>query len=127
MNRHLSRDRARSMRNNPTDAEYRLWYHLRFRQLDNVKFRRQSPIGVYIVDFVSFERKIVIELDGGQHTEQKSYDDQRTQWLRSQGFRVFRFWNHEVLEDTDSVLEVIWRALKDPDFEHIEPNGDELE
>jgi very-short-patch-repair endonuclease len=97
-----------------TDAERRLWEKLRHRQVAGVKFRRQAPIGSYIVDFASFERRMVIELDGGQHTEQVEYDEQRTRWLSSQGFRVLRFWNHEVFEDLDAVLEAIWTALEEP-------------
>ena len=89
-----------------------LWYFLRRRQLDDVKFRRQAPIGPYSVDFVTFAHKLVIELDGGQHQEQQRYDKHRTEWLNSQGFRVLRYWNHEVLEDTEIVLEVIWDALQ---------------
>ena len=112
MDRPQKRERARRLRNNPTDAEYRLWYFLRAQQLDGVKFRRQAPIGDYIVDFVTFERKLIVELDGGQHTQQKQYDDERTEWLNSQEFRVLRFWNHEVLEDTEAVVEVIWRAIR---------------
>jgi very-short-patch-repair endonuclease len=95
-----------------TDAERHLWSHLRRRQLVEAKFRRQASIGRYIVDFVCFEEKLIIELDGGQHTEQVEYDEQRTSWLNSQGFRVLRFWNHEVFEDLDSVLEVILNALE---------------
>jgi very-short-patch-repair endonuclease len=94
-----------------TDAERHLWRHLCRRQVADAKFRRQACIGRYIVDFVYFEKKLVIELDGGQHTEQVEYDEQRTSWLNSQGFRVLRFWNHEVFEDVDSVLEVIWDTL----------------
>ena len=89
--------RARLFRNAPTDAEYLWWYFLRGGQLDDVKFRRQAPIGPYIVDFVTFAHKLVIELDGGQHQEQQRYDKHRTEWLNWQGFRVLRYWNHEVL------------------------------
>jgi adenine-specific DNA-methyltransferase len=95
-----------------TDAETRLWSKLRYRQLDNCKFRRQATIGKYIVDFVTFERKIIIELDGGQHAEQVERDSERTNWLQSQGFAVLRFWNHEVLEDMEAVIEVIWNAVR---------------
>jgi very-short-patch-repair endonuclease len=105
--------RARQLRNNLTDAERRLWSALRGRQLADVKFRRQAPIGPYIVDFVSFQCKLIIELDGGQHTEQVQYDGQRTEWLHSQGFQVLRFWNHQVFEDLDAILELIWRKVKD--------------
>lgn len=105
---------ARQLRQNLTDAEHHLWRHLRHRQFDGCKFRRQAPIEKYIVDFVCFERKLIIELDGGQHTLQTSKDDERTRWPSSRGFRVLRFWNHEVFEDLDSVFEAIWNALKAP-------------
>ena len=89
--------RARILRNNPTDAERILWRHLRFRQLVGYKFRRQRPIGRFIVDFVCLEKNLVIEIDGGQHSEQKSYDSKRDAWIRTKGFRVLRFWDHEVI------------------------------
>jgi very-short-patch-repair endonuclease len=105
--------RARYLRKNATDAELRLWYFLRGRQLKGVKFRRQSVIGPYIADFVSFDPKIVVELDGGQHARQKARDSKRTRWLNSQGFRVLRFWNHDVLEESEAVVEAIWYALNE--------------
>ncbi len=101
------------MRNEPTEAEYKLWGFLRARQLNGVKFRRQAPIGRYIIDFVSYEAKLIIELDGGQHAAQQAYDDRRTRWLESQGFRVMRFWNDDVVVDTEVVVEAIWNALMD--------------
>ena len=113
MDRKTARNRARKLRNEPTDDEYRLWYFLSSRQVSGVKFRRQAPIGDYIVDFVSFERKLIIELDGGQHAKHRAYDDKRTKWLEGQGFRVLRFWNYEVSENVDAVLEDIWHALDD--------------
>ena len=94
-----------------TDAEKALWQHLRFRQLDSYKFRRQCPIGSYIVDFVCFERKLIIELDGSQHAEKISYDSKRTQWLESEGFQVLRFWNNQVLNEIESVLSKILNQL----------------
>jgi very-short-patch-repair endonuclease len=78
------------------------------------KFRRQAPIGPYIGDFVSFERKVVIEIDGGQHREQGVADEKRPAWLTSQGFRVLRFWNHEALANTDAVLAAIEQAFHTP-------------
>ena len=110
----MNREFARQLRQNMTDTERHLWRHLRHRQFDGCKFRRQAPIEKYIVDFVCFERKLIIELDGGQHTLQTPKDDERTRWLNSRGFRVLRFWNHEVFEDLDSVFEAIWNALKAP-------------
>jgi len=98
---------SRELRNNSTDAERLLWRNLRNSQLEGVKFRRQQAIEAYIVDFVSFDRKIVIELDGGQHAENEKYDSQRDACLRANGFAVLRFWNNEVFENLEGVLEVI--------------------
>ncbi len=100
------------MRNNPTEAEYKLWGALRSRQLGGVKFRRQVPIGNYIVDFVTFERKVIIELDGEQHAEQQAYDERRSRWLESEGFRVIRFWNGEVLNEFEAVVDRIVQELE---------------
>ena len=94
-----------------SDAEERLWSRLRRRPMQGCKFRRQAPIGDYVVDFVSFERKLVVELDGGGHTLRRQRDTERTKWLESQGFVVLRFWNFEVFDDFDCVLEGIWNAL----------------
>ncbi len=94
-----------------TDAERRLWYYLRHRQIGGSRFRRQAPIGPYIADFVCFEKQLIIELDGGQHAVRKEGDIRRTEWLSSQGFRVIRFWNHQVFEDWDAILEAIAIAL----------------
>ena len=103
---------ARQLRRRSTDAERKLWSILRNRQLARYKFRRQVPIGNYIVDFVCFEKKIVVELDGGQHQAKIEYDNDRTRWLQSAGFRVIRFWNNEVLRETDGVLQAILIMLK---------------
>ena len=98
---------ARALRKNQTDAEKLLWYRLRNRQLAGCKFRRQQIIGPYITDFLCLEPKLIIELDGGQHSEQKEQDEQRTRFLESMGYQVLRFWNNEVLGNPDSVLEAI--------------------
>jgi very-short-patch-repair endonuclease len=103
------RARAREFRNNPTDAERSLWSHLRFWQLDGYKFRRQQPLGPYIVDFVCLEKRSVVEVDGGQHSQ--AVDAERDNWLRDQGFVLLRFWNNEVLKNIDGVREVILRNL----------------
>lgn len=103
--------RARQLRSNPTDAERQLWMRLRYRQMEGAKFRRQAPIGPYIGDFVCFEKKLVVEVDGGQHGDRHVADAARTLWLARQGFRVVRFWNHEVLTQTDAVLIAIREAL----------------
>ena len=89
--------RARELRRNLTDAERALWQVLRNRQVSGYRFRRQAPIGPYVVDFVCFEIRLVIEVDGGQHIERADYDEGRTAWLEGAGFRVIRFWNNEVL------------------------------
>jgi very-short-patch-repair endonuclease len=100
---------AKELRNNSTDAERLLWRYLRNSQLEGVKFRRQQPIETYIVDFVSFDKRIVIELDGGQHAENTEYDEYRDACLRRNGFIVLRFWNNEIFENIEGVLEVIKR------------------
>jgi very-short-patch-repair endonuclease len=105
--------RQRDLRRNATDAERELWRHLRCRQIDGAKFRRQHPFGHYILDFACLERRIAIELDGGQHAEQTSYDARRTRFLGDAGFVVLRFWNNEVFENSEGVLEVIWTATRD--------------
>ena len=96
-----------------TDAERRLWVRLRRRQIYGKRFRRQHPIGPFIADFACPEDGLVIELDGGQHVERKEQDAARTQWLAARGYRVFRFWNNDVLTQTDAVVEVIAAAMSD--------------
>lgn len=108
------RDRARHLRRNQTEAESRLWAKLRARQLCGVKFRRQQPIGSFIVDFCCVERGLVIELDGGQHAEAREADQRRSEFLAGQGYRVLRFWDNEVMADIDAVLERIVEAISDP-------------
>ena len=105
--------KARDRRQHSTDAELALWMRLRNRQLAGCKFRRQVPIGKDSVHFVCFERKVVIEVDGGHHQEQISSDTVRTTWLESQGFQVLRFWKHEVLADTEAVQEALLVALQE--------------
>ncbi len=105
---------ARELRKNMTDAEKTLWRYLRFKQMSGYKFRRQCAIGKFVVDFVCFEKKLIIELDGGQHVEQEPHDAARTKWLENQGFHVLRFWNHEVLTETEAVLEKITPHLNPP-------------
>jgi len=104
-------NKARTLRKNLTDAERILWKHLRLRQFEGHKFRRQQPIGKYIVDFVCFEKKVIIEVDGGQHSEQVGYDSERDEQLGRQGFRVLRFWNNQVTQEIDAVKETIMKAL----------------
>jgi very-short-patch-repair endonuclease len=109
----LARDRARVLRAAQTEAERRLWQRLRNRQLNGAKFRRQSLIGPYIGDFFCLEAPMVAELDGSQHGEERERqaDERRTEYLKSQGYRVLRFWNEEVLNNIDGVLETIVRHL----------------
>lgn len=104
---------ARRLRRRLTDAERALWRNLRDRQLDGHKFRRQHPLGRFVVDFVCLEERLVVELDGGQHALRKNADTARTAWLNREGYRVLRFWNNEVLRNTDGVLAEILRTLQD--------------
>jgi len=107
----MNKTKARELRKNPTEAERKLWKYLRLRQLRSYKFRRQQPLGPYIVDFVCLEKKLIVELAGGQHSMQINYDARRTEWLEVHGFRVLRFWNNEVLEEIKVVEEVIAKEL----------------
>ncbi|MCW5690063.1 MAG: endonuclease domain-containing protein [Pseudolabrys sp.] len=102
----VNRGHARRLRRDMTDAEARLWISLRAHRLDGLSFRRQTPIGRYIVDFVCHDCHLVIELDGGQHDGSRT-DIERDAWLASKGYRVMRFWNSDVLENCDAVLETI--------------------
>ena len=102
---------AKVLRANQTDAELRLWYHLRAHRFLNLKFKRQKPIGHYIVDFVCIEMRLVIEVDGGQHADSAA-DVRRDAWLRERGFTVLRFWNNEVMQELDGVLEKIRLAVE---------------
>ena len=106
------RQNARNLRNAGTDAERRLWQHLRLRQLGGCKFRRQVPIAGYIADFLCFEMKLVVELDGGQHLEQAIRDADRTRVLETEGYRALRYWNDDVLVRMTEVLEDILRVLE---------------
>ena len=114
-------DRARRLRQNQTDVEKKLWSLLRNRQLLGCKFRRQHPIGRYVVDFCCLEKKVVIELDGGQHAQQRTHDSERTLDIENQGFRVFRFWNNQIIENPRGVFERIASVLNSP---HLNPLPD---
>jgi len=105
------KDRVKILRSNATDAESRLWYRLRNRRLNSHKFRRQVAIGRYFVDFLCPAKRLIIEVDGGQHAEAAPYDQHRTEFLKRQGYRVVRYWNHDVLSRTEEVLEDILRQL----------------
>jgi len=103
----MANERARHLRRHQTDAEQKLWAHLRRNAL-GVSFRRQHPIGKYIVDFICLDRKLIIEADGGQHDEERAaHDAARTAWLEAQGYRVLRFWNNDILTNIEGVVEVI--------------------
>lgn len=113
--------KARTLRRKFTDAEQKLWNHLRGRQISCEKFRRQQPLGRYVVDFVCLEKKLIVEVDGGHHAA-SAYDEERTSWLESEGFRVVRFWNNEVLGDIASVLDAIYRELERDGINHPHPD-----
>ena len=108
------RDRARRLRREQTDAERTLWRRLRARELAGVKFRRQYVIDSFIVDFCCPEHKLVVEVDGGQHAMSAKADERRTAFLAQRGYRVLRFWDHDVLTNGDAVLQQIMAALIDP-------------
>jgi primosomal protein N' (replication factor Y) len=102
---------ARDLRRHMTDAERLLWYFLRAKRFAGCKFRRQHPIGPFIADFACVEHRLVIEADGGQHSERAS-DERRTRWLENAGWRVMRFWNDDIMRRTEDVLEEIRKAIE---------------
>lgn len=102
---------AREMRAGMTDAEALMWKLLRNRRMADAKFRRQHPVGRFILDFFCVEKMLAVELDGGQHGDAVGYDHARDAWLRQRGVRVLRFWNNQVLTETEAVMEVIHAAL----------------
>ena len=104
--------RPRQLRQTQTKAEQKLWQKLRNRQLDNAKFRRQHPIKPYVVDFFCQEAKLIVEIDGGHHAEQINQDQERTKFLESKGYKILRFWNNEVLNNIEGVLQTISENLK---------------
>ena len=111
------KERARRFRREQTEAEKKLWARLRSRQLVGLKFRRQFVIGPFITDLCCFEKRLVVELDGGQHADQFDADRRRSDFLLSRSYRVLRFWDNEVMENIDAVLERIAEALADPTAE----------
>ena len=102
--------RARRLRSVPTDAEAKLWYHLRARRLNGHKFVRQEPIGPYTVDFICRDHRLIVEVDGGQHAD-NARDAVRDKWLTDRHYRILRFWNNDVLGNMTGVLETIATAL----------------
>ena len=127
----VSTDLARRLRHEQTDAERQLWKQIRDRQLLGTKFRRQQLIGKFIVDFFCPEFKLILELDGGHHTAQKEADQDRIVFLSSRGYRVLRFWNNEVLQDMEGVLERIAQAIQEVSSStphpHPLPQGERVE
>lgn len=115
---------ARLLRRNQTDAERILWRALRGRALGGYKFRRQYSIGRFVVDFACVEASLIVEVDGGQHMDQKPNDDRREEFLESRGFRVMRFWNNEVVKEAGPVLAAILSALQVPSSPTLLPEGE---
>jgi very-short-patch-repair endonuclease len=107
----VTKENARRLRVQQTDAERRLWFLLRDRRLNGAKFRRQVPLGAFVLDFVCQEAKLIIELDGSQHANQTAYDTARTDWLATQGYRVLRFWNNDLTQNEAGVLTQILNEL----------------
>ena len=110
----MANPRARQLRALPTEIERRLWHRLRRRQLGGHRFRRQHPLGPYVADFACLERGLVVEVDGSQHAERRGHDDARDAWLVERGYRTLRFWNVDVVENIDGVLDSILAALGGP-------------
>ena len=114
-------ENSRRLRRDMTDAEHKLWQRLRSGQLDGLKFRRQHPIPPYIADFRCIAEKLIVELDGSQHNEEM--DAARTHYLEAHGWRILRFWDHDVLQQTQAVIEAIWNNVGKPD-PHPNPSPD---
>lgn len=108
----ILRSSAKTLRGNMTEVEKTLWHHLRAQRFERYKFRRQHPLGAYIVDFVCLKQKLIIELDGGQHSAE--HDAKRTKDLQILGFRLLRFWNNDITGNLEGVLETIHKHLADP-------------
>ena len=118
---------ARSLRRDQTDAERKLWFRLRDRRLNGLKFRRQMPVGRYVADFCCEAARLIVEVDGGQHAEQLEQDADRTKALEAMGYLVLRFWNNDVLQNIDGVVETIVMTLQhqsDPPHPNPLPNGE---
>ena len=111
----MPNERARTLRKAMSDGERKVWRALRVRQVDGMRFRRQHPIGPYIADFVCLERRLVVEVDGGHHTEdsQIAHDARRDRWLEAEGYRVLRFPAIDVFQNLDGVVDSIWAALQE--------------
>ncbi|MGH9427633.1 MAG: endonuclease domain-containing protein [Terriglobia bacterium] len=114
-------EKARLLRKNQTIAERTLWQKLRNRGLIQYKFRRQVPVGPYIVDFICLSARLIVEIDGGQHAVQEDYDKARDDFLRGNGYHVLRFWNNQVLENLEEVLESLTLTLSQRERELAGP------
>jgi len=112
--------RARKLRQQMTDAELKMWSLLRRGQIDGYRFRKQVPIGPYVVDFACLKKRLIIEIDGGQHSTQKAQDDERTRVLEQLGYRVLRFWNNDILTNPDGVLTRLHHAFYEMSDDHAE-------
>jgi len=112
---------AKELRRNTTDAEAKLWFRLRAHRVSGVHFRRQHAIGNFIVDFCAPRRKLIIEVDGGQHLDQQEYDQERSAFLSSKGYRILRFWNHDVLKNIESVMQEIVYTLEEGKQDYKSP------
>ena len=110
--------KARALRGQQTDAEKRLWSRLRRKQVAGARFRRQMPVGPYIVDFACPSARLIVEVDGGQHGSDSKPDTRRDAWFHARGWRVLRFWNNQVLAETDSVVDEIYRAVRGSNPDH---------
>jgi very-short-patch-repair endonuclease len=108
------------MRSSATDAEHRLWQILRAHRFAGFKFRRQVPIDFYIADFICFERRLIIEVDGGQHAG-STQDLRRDTYLQQQGFRILRVWNNDIFDNEEGVTEAIFNALRSPPLPNPSP------
>jgi very-short-patch-repair endonuclease len=105
-------ERAHQLRKEMTPAERKLWAYLRTNKINGIKFQRQHAVGNYILDFCAIKEKLVIELDGSQHLDQEDYDEERTYYLVSQGYKVLRFWNNQVMNDIEGVIKEIAYMLE---------------
>jgi very-short-patch-repair endonuclease len=115
--------RAKQLHRNMSPAEEKLWKHLRAHRMGDVHFRNQHAIGNYIVDFCAPRRKLIIELDGSQHLDQKEYDEERTKYLELRGYKVLRFWNNDIMNNIDDVLKAIWNVLSEEKRDEIQDAG----
>ena len=115
------RECAKGLRVEATEAEQAMWYRLRDRRFMGLKFRRQVPLERYIADFVCWELKLIVELDGGQHMARAVYDQRRSQWLAGQGYTVLRYWNNQVLQEMEAVLEAMRLWVQEQRAPHPRP------